>query len=139
MNRRNAAIEGLIYCSARVMLAAPFLFSGVTKALDPAAAMAEFAGLGLPEPALLVLAVIAFQLTTGTLMTFGLWVTPVALALAGFTFLATIAGHPFWRADGAALIHDATTALEHLGLIGGLLALVILERTAGRGHNATSP
>ncbi|MEO1455953.1 MAG: DoxX family protein [Pseudomonadota bacterium] len=116
------------------MLAAVFLFSGVTKALWPAEAVAEFSALGLLAPEVLVVGVVLFQLATGTMLLLGVWVIPAALALAGFTALATLVGHPFWQGDTATVLRQTTIALEHLGLVGGLLALVVLHSMERQRH-----
>lgn len=116
------------------MLAAVFLFSGATKALWPAEATAEFASLGLLAPELLVAGVVFFQLAAGTMLLLGVWVVPTVLTLAGFTVLATLVGHRFWEGDFATILRETTTALEHLGLVGGLLALLALHRLEGQSH-----
>lgn len=119
---------------ARAMLAAVFLFSGLTKAFWPAEAVAEFSALGLFAPELLVVGVVLFQLTAGTMLLLGVWVIPAAMALAGFTALATLVGHPFWQGDTATVLRQTTIALEHLGLVGGLLALVVLHSMERQSH-----
>ena len=49
--------------------------------------------------------------------------------LAGFTVMATLIGHPFWKMqDGAKRIVMRTVFIEHAALIGGLmLAVALLE------------
>src|SRR3546814_1362196 len=46
-----------------------------------------------------------------------------ALGLAAFTVIATLIGHPFWTFEGADFQRQLTTALEHLAVVGGFLAL----------------
>lgn len=46
--------------------------------------------------------------------------------LAGFTLVASMLGHPFWLREGTPFIRDATTFLEHLGLVAGLLLVTRL-------------
>lgn len=120
--------------AAQAMLAAVFLFSGITKAFMPDQAVAEFAALGLPVPEVVVAAVALFQLGAGALLLFGLWVVPAALALAGFTLAATLIGHPFWRGDATTMIHEATAALEHLAIVGGLIAIIGMHSRRRQSH-----
>lgn len=121
--------------AARLLLASAFLFSGVVKLADFAGAMAEVRALTGLEPAGVWAAlVIATQLGGSALLiaggrpgVFG------AVILAGFTIAASIFGHPFWLREGMPLIRDATTFLEHIGLVAGLLlsALAGVRRPDG--------
>ncbi len=121
--------------TARLLLASAFVFSGVVKLADFAGTMAEVRALTGLEPASVWAAlVIATQLggsalliAGGRLAVFG------ALILAGFTIVASVFGHPFWLCEGTPMIRDATTFLEHLGLVAGLLlsALVSVRRRDG--------
>lgn len=116
---------------ARLALASPFLFSGVTKALDFAGATAEVRGLTGLEPAGLFAAlVIAVQLGgSALLLAKGRAVWVGAGLLAGFTLAATLVAHNFWAKPEGAWLRDATTFLEHMGLIAGLF---LAARFAGR-------
>lgn len=107
---------------ARLALASPFLFSGVTKALDFAGATAEVQGFTGFEPAApLALLVIAVQLGgSALLLAKGRAVWLGAALLAGFTLAATLLAHDFWAKPGGAWLRDATTFFEHMGLIAGL-------------------
>jgi putative oxidoreductase len=107
--------------AARLCLAAVFLYSGTAKLLFWSAGIEEFATLGLPMPALALVATIVLQIGAGTALAIGWHSGPVALALAAFTVAATLVGHPFWAFDGADFHRQLTTALEHLAIVGGLL------------------
>ncbi|ABS63995.1 DoxX family protein [Parvibaculum lavamentivorans DS-1] len=126
---KNADIHLLI---ARLCLAAIFIYSGVTKLVGWEGALAEFSGLGLPFPALAVLATIAVQLAGGLAVASGYGARTAALVLAGFTIVATMIGHPFWRFEGEDFHRQLTVALEHLAIVGGFLLL------AARGPGALS-
>ena len=90
----------------------------------------EFAALGLPVPVLTLTATIILRLGAGTALAIGWRSGPAALALAAFTVAATLIGHPFWTFEGADFHRQLTTALEHLAIVGGLLAIA----AAGPGH-----
>lgn len=109
--------------TARICLAAVFLYSGTTKAAFWSAGLQEFGALGLPLPAALLAATIAVQIGAGLALAVGWRTELAALALAAFTILATIIGHPFWTFEGADLHRQLTTALEHLAIVGGLVAI----------------
>ena len=48
---------------------------------------------------------------------------------------APLIGHPFWTFEGADFHYQLTTALEHLAIIGGLIAIA----AAGSGRLGPSP
>ena len=57
-----------------------------------------------------------------------------ALALAGFTLMATLMANPFWQFDGAERGQMMNGFFEHLGLAGALLLVAfndLKERTDG--------
>jgi putative oxidoreductase len=118
----SASTDGILLV-ARLCLAAVFLYSGVTKLIGWQAAIAEFAGLGIAAPPFAVAATVAVQLLGGLAVALGWRTRPAAFALAAFTIIATFIGHPFWTFDGADFQRQLTTALEHLAIVGGFLAL----------------
>lgn len=107
---------------ARLALASPFLFSGITKALDFAGATGEVRALTGLEPAgPLAALVIAVQIGgSALLLAKGRAVWLGAALLAAFTLAATLVAHDFWNKPEGAWLRDATTFLEHMGLIAGL-------------------
>jgi uncharacterized membrane protein YphA (DoxX/SURF4 family) len=63
----------------------------------------------------------------------GRWQAFGAIALAGFTTVATPIGHAFWAMEGIERFHDTNAFVEHIGLVGGLLLVAVLawpRRTA---------
>jgi putative oxidoreductase len=110
---------------ARACLSAVFLWSGVTKLLDPVDGLAELAELHLPAPRVLLNATILCQLGAGSLVLLGYWTRPAALALLAFTIAATLMAHRATGLSGRARLQQITTSLEHLAIVGGFLFLVI--------------
>jgi transmembrane protein len=114
---------------ARAGLCLAFVYSGLSKLFDFPSAVAEQAHFGMSPPALFAAATIATQLGGSALML--LWRGPLAalgaLALAGFTLLATFVGHPFWRESGMERFADLNSFLEHFGLVGGFLLVALWE------------
>ncbi len=108
----------------RACLAAVFLYSAVDKILHPADALAELRTFDLPV--VLRWPVIAFQLLAGLSVLLGAYTRPGALALAAFTFVATLIAHKFWVGSGPPQRRQMTIALEHLAIVGGLLLLALV-------------
>jgi putative oxidoreductase len=110
---------------ARLMLALVFLWSGVDKALHWSAGLGEVAAKGLPFASVLLLATVTVQVVGGLSVALGLWTRLGALALAGFTVVATLLFHPFWAAvDPVEHQHQLTTFLEHVAIVGGFVAIM---------------
>lgn len=130
---RGASPAGLL--AARLYLAAVFLYSGVTKLAFWSAGIEEFAMLGLPMPPLVLAATIAVQIGAGAALALGWRSKPAAIALAAFTVVATLIGHPFWIFEGGDFHRQLTTALEHLAIVGGLVAIA----TVGPGPLSLQP
>lgn len=125
MIRSLLAIPGL-HLLARLALAAPFLVSGVKKVFDLDGAAAEMAQFGLAPASVFALAVIATQIGGSALLLSRRWCWLGAGLLAGFTALATLIAHPFWSFEGVDRIRQMMTFLEHVAIVGGLLAAALL-------------
>jgi putative oxidoreductase len=110
---------------ARFCLSFVFLWSGVSKAFHPAAGRAEVAALGLPYPALLLPLTVACQICGGLMVLVGFWARLGALALLGFTVMATLLAHGTRGLTGEKRQQQETTAFEHLAIVGGFLFVVI--------------
>jgi putative oxidoreductase len=110
---------------ARFCLSFVYLWSGISKALHPAAGRAEIAALGLPYPALLVPLMVAGQICGGLMVLLGFWARLGALGLLGFTVIATLLAHGTRGLTGEKRLQQATTAFEHLAIVGGFLFVVI--------------
>jgi len=110
---------------ARFCLSFVFLWSGVSKALHPAAGKAEVAALGLPVAALFLWLTVACQIGGGLMVLLGFWARLGALALLGFTVVATLMAHGFVGLTGEKRQQQETTAFEHLAIVGGFLFVVV--------------
>lgn len=113
---------------ATVLLTLPYWTSGLAKLADWQGALAEARHFGL-EPAFAVAGLtILVQLGGSLLLIAGRAAWLGAGALGIFTALATVIAHPFWQiADPVARFHERNTFLEHIGLIGGLVAATVLR------------
>lgn len=119
---------------AALALCTAYVYSGLSKLLDFGAARGEAAHFGLHPSALFAAAIILTQLGGSALMLLarGRWQALGAIALAGFTVVATPIGHAFWTLDGMERFHNRNAFLEHIGLVGGLLLFAHLA-WPGRG------
>ena len=87
---------------------------------------------GLTPAELFAVGVIVFELAMSALILIGRWRWLAALALAGFTLVATFIAIRFWEMPvGQGRMMAMNSFFEHLGLIGGfiLVALDDLART----------
>ena len=110
---------------ARFCLSFVFLWSGISKALHPAAGKAETAALGLPDAALFLWLTVACQICGGLMVLLGLWARLGALALLTFTVIATLLAHRSRGLTGEKRQQQETTTFEHLAIVGGFLFVVI--------------
>ena len=114
----------------RVLLGVIFVFAGFGKlmaSLD--AGIAPLANTiaqvtSLPFPTFLAVLTIAVELFAGLALIIGIWTRQSALALIGFTLMATVFFHPGWS-DG----NQIQAMMKNLAIIGGLFTLL----TTGAG------
>ena len=111
---------------ARVLLASPFLYSGVDKCWRWSAAQREVAASGLPWPTLLHLITVVVQLGGGFSVLLGIEPRLGALLLLLFLIPVTVMYHPFWKRSGADIVVEADHFLSNVAIMGGLLMLVAL-------------
>jgi transmembrane protein len=119
----------ICYWLACAGLCLAYVYSGVSKLFNFQGAIAEQAHFGLSPPALFAAATIVTQLGGSllVLMTRGAPAALGATLLGGFTFLATLIGHQFWRRTALERVADLNSFLEHFGLIGGFALIVMIE------------
>ncbi len=119
---RNALDATWVTWLARIAVATPFLVSGLVKLASFSDAVAEVRGLAGEPAEILAALVIVTQLGGSLTLLFSkrfAWVG--ALALAGFTAVATVLGHPFWANDGEQSHRDFLIFLEHIAIAGGII------------------
>jgi uncharacterized membrane protein YphA (DoxX/SURF4 family) len=103
-----------------LMLCAAYLQGGLVKVLNFAGAQAEMVHFGLP--ASFAVAVVALELGASGLILSGVGRWLGAVALAGFTLLASLIALRFWELPPGSERFMATNAFfEHISLVGGFL------------------
>ena len=106
-------------------LAVVFFYAGADKLWHWKESLDEVAALGLPVPRLFVTLTVVTQIVGAGMVVTGIFAGLGAVALAGFTILATVLGHRFWLLRGQLARRELTTALEHVSIISGLLLLAV--------------
>jgi putative oxidoreductase len=115
-SRDLAALAG------RVLLAFMFVYSGYGKIGGFEGTAAAIAGKNLPMPAIATTIAIVVEFIGGLLVVVGWKARWAALAVAIFTFFASIFFHNFWAmADAAAAGTNKIMFLKNIAVIGGLL------------------
>lgn len=100
----------------RIFLALLFLYSGAMKLMNPAATEGMITGAGLPGG--LAIPTGVFEVVAALCLIIGFMTRLASILLAGFVALTIL----FFHRDFTTVM-GATTALNHLALIGGLLCL----------------
>jgi putative oxidoreductase len=119
-----------VLIAARVLLALMFVLAGVSKFADLGGTAAYIASAGLPLPGVLAFATAALEVLGGLAIMVGFQARWAALALAGFTLLATLLFHNFWAVPADAQYVQQLMFMKNLSVAGGLLLQVAL----GAGH-----
>ncbi len=102
-------------------LCAAYLQGSFNKAVDFPSAIAEMNHFELSPERPVAIATIVLELVASVLILTGFYRWIGALALAGFTLLATFVALRFWEMQPPARFMAANSFFEHLGLVGGFL------------------
>jgi uncharacterized membrane protein YphA (DoxX/SURF4 family) len=121
---RNMLASALVLL-LRCGLAGVFLYAGADRLHHWQESLDEVTSLGLPAPRLFAALTIVTQIVRGAIVITGIFAALGALALAGFTILATVLGHRFWLLLGQPARRELTTAFEHISIVSGLLLLAV--------------
>jgi putative oxidoreductase len=116
MSTSTVNVQPAVAATARVLLAALFLVSGVEKVFAPAMIQGYIASVGLPFPSLVYVLTIVIEVGAGALLLVGFRTRLMAGVLAAFTVAAALIFH---RAlgDPNQFVHF----LKNLAIAGGLL------------------
>jgi uncharacterized membrane protein YphA (DoxX/SURF4 family) len=131
----------LIHWIALLGLCAAYLQGGIIKATDFSGAIAEMNHFGLAPAVPIAIAVIVLELGASVMILIGFYRWLAALALGGFTLMATLIALRFWElAPGQERFMAANAFFEHLGLVGGFLLVAWhdLKRSAVSKQGAPS-
>jgi uncharacterized membrane protein YphA (DoxX/SURF4 family) len=118
---RSVVSAPLVRWLALLALCAAYLQGGLVKAFDFAGAIAEMNHFGLSPAAPLAIVTIALELGASLLILTGVYRWLGALALAGFTLMATLLANRFWEMAPPERFMAMNGFFEHIGLCGGFL------------------
>jgi len=113
---------------ARIVLTSPFWINGVWRITNMTASVIEIDQYDLPQAWLINYFVIFVELGGSLLVVANRRTWSGAGALAIFTLMTILVAHRFWTLSGHAAQAEFWIALQHLGLIGGLMLAAILSR-----------
>jgi len=115
-------------------LCAAYIQGPLTKIFDFNGALAEMDHFGLHPATFFAVAVIVFELTASAMVVSGFLRWVGALALAGFTLMATFIALRFWEmAPGMDRMMATNAFFEHLGLAGAFVFVAAYDLTKGTG------
>ncbi|MNV48314.1 hypothetical protein D3C71_1402130 [compost metagenome] len=115
-------------------LCAAYIQGPLTKIYNFNGALAEMDHFGLHPAAFFAVAVIVFELTASAMVVSGFMRWAGALALAGFTLLATFIALRFWEmAPGMDRMMATNAFFEHLGLAGAFVFVAAYDLNIGTG------
>lgn len=141
-NLSNSALSGLAHIVgspvARTVsllaLCAAYIQGPLTKIFDFNGALAEMEHFGLHPAMFFAISVIVFELIASTMVITGFLRWAGALALAGFTLLATLVALRFWEmASGMERMMATNAFFEHIGLAGAFIFVAAFDITKGAG------
>jgi uncharacterized membrane protein YphA (DoxX/SURF4 family) len=136
-NRLKTGLAGIVATPAvrtvgLLALCAAYIQGPLTKIFDFNGALAEMDHFGLHPAAVFAVVVIIFELTASAMVISGVLRWAGALALAGFTLMATFIALRFWEmAPGMDRMMATNAFFEHLGLAGAFVFVAAYDLTKG--------
>lgn len=121
MNNTTSNALALI---GRILLALMFVLAGFDKIGGFAGTAGYIASKGLPLPQVLAGAAIAVEVAGGLMLVVGWKARWAALALAGFTLLASFIFHNYWALPAEQQMVNQLFFMKNIAVIGGLLMVV---------------
>jgi len=114
----------------RLLVAAVFIPSGLSKAMDFSATVGFIASTGMPVPQLCAAIAIAAEVGLGLMVALGWRTHLAALGLAIFVAAITPIFHGFWNLPAPQRVVQEYAFWKNVAIVGGLL--VLAGRGAGR-------
>ena len=105
----------------RVLLALMFVWAGFGKIIGYEGTAGWMASAGMPMVGVFLPLAILLELGGGIALIVGWKARWVALALAGFTLVASLIFHNFWAMTGDAVMTNTLFFYKNVAVIGGML------------------
>lgn len=116
-----------------LLLSFPFLMSGLAKIFDWNNTISAMTHVHLSPPATFAVATILVELLGSAMLIVGPYKWLGAIALSSFTALTIPVAHHYWNQVGTERMISFEFAMEHMALIGGLLAVARLAAVSRPG------
>lgn len=110
---------------ARILLAAIFIFAGLSKIGGFEGTVGYIASKGLPFPGLIAVLTIALEVLGGIAIVLGYKARIAGFLLAIFTILAAFIFHNFWDAPADQAYIQNIMFMKNMSMAGGLLLLTL--------------
>ena len=124
MTMTNILNQDAVLLAGRMLVAALFVQSGVSKPLAWSDALDEISSYGMPRATALLAPAIAAQFIGGLGVAVGLFTIPCVLVLLTFMVPATFYIHGYWRYTGESRKHHFNGLFQNLTVSGGLVLLL---------------
>ena len=122
----NSTMANAVALVGRILLAAMFLMAGYGKIGGFAGTVGYISSVGLPAPQVLAAAAVVVELVGGALLLIGWKARWAALALAGFTVMASVLFHNYWAMPAAQQMVQQLMFTKNAAVVGGLLMVAAL-------------
>lgn len=122
----TSTMANAIALAGRILLAAMFLMAGYGKIGGFAGTVGYIGSVGLPAPQVLAAAALVVELVGGALLLIGWKARWAALALAGFTVMASVLFHNYWAMPAAQQMMQQLMFTKNIAVAGGLLMVAAL-------------
>ena len=116
-------LQNPLSLTGRVLLAVLFLPAGLSKIGGFSGTVGYITSKGLPFPELAAVAAIVLEVAGGLALLLGFGTRWAALALAGFTLVATVIFHNYWAMPAAQQMVQQLMFMKNIAVVGGLLTL----------------
>jgi len=110
---------------ARILLVFLFVKFGLMKLTGFTDTIAYMASNRLPAPSLMTLIAVVMEFFVGLSIVLGFYTRPLALALAIYTVIAAVIGHPYWNMGGEMRYESMINFYKNISITGGLLMLML--------------
>lgn len=113
--------QGIPVLVARLLMAVMFLGAGIEKFTGLEGTAGYIASVGLPAPKLLAIGAAVVEVLGALLLIVGWQARWAALALAGFTVLASLFFHDYWSLPKDQQMMQMLMFMKNMAVTGGLL------------------
>lgn len=119
----NKTSSNALDLAGRLLLVALFLPAGIGKLTGFAGTVGYISSVGLPLPTVAAALAAVVEIAGGLALLFGFGTRIAALALAGFTLVASFFFHAYWAAPADQAFMQQLLFFKNIAVTGGLLAL----------------